>query len=70
VCQVRTAAAALVQSWWKDKDPIDRALQKIHFDQANLAAARKSHTKRTLRRLRNIGVHLDSVERCLWDTGL
>jgi hypothetical protein len=68
VCQVRTAVAALVRSWWLSGCGCTKRLQQtateIQYAQARSAAARKSHTKTT----RRAGIKLTQVPQCTWDT--
>jgi hypothetical protein len=70
VCQIRTAASALVQSWWLSHTAagqlIERAARIIRDTQARKARSRKSHRKRTLRKLREIGVTISHLPRCEW----
>ena len=39
-----------------------------HLAQRRNAQARKSHAKRTRRRLRELGIKLTELQRCCWDT--
>ena len=59
MCQVHTAIAALIPSWWLDQQPstklLERTAAEIQRTQRRNAAARKSHTKRTRQRLRDVG---------------
>jgi hypothetical protein len=70
VCQVHVAAAALVRSWWLSgalcTALIEAAVNEIQHWQQRIAAARKSHIKRTRRRLRKIGVYLKDLIRRKW----
>ena len=62
MCQIRAAGAALVQSWWLPRAAADRLLDRaariIRDTQDRKARARKSHRKRTLRKLHAIGITL------------
>ena len=73
VCQVRTAAAALVQSWWvAGRVPIqllERTAVHINKTQRRNAAARKSPRKRTISRLHKLNIKLHSLPKCRWDDG-
>ena len=70
VCQVHTAIGALVQSWWLSGHAsttlIEHTATVIQHWQKRNAAARKSHTKRTRKKLRNIGIYLKDLIRCKW----
>jgi hypothetical protein len=70
VCQVHVAAAALVRSWWLSgalcTALIEAAANEIQHWQQRNAAARKSHIKRTRRKLREIGIYLKDLIRCKW----
>ena len=73
VCQIRTAAAALVQSWSLGKNAgqvlLERTAENITYQQQQNAKARKSHTKRTRRKLRELGIRLATLTPCSWDDG-
>lgn len=70
MCQVHTVVAALVQSWWLNgalsAALIEKAAKVIRHWQERLAAARKSHIKRTRKKLRKIGIYLKDLIRCEW----
>ena len=70
MCQLRTAAAALVQAWWLGRVLAARLLEhaagKIEYQQGQNAKARRSHAKATRKRLRALGVRLGEVPRCKW----
>jgi len=67
---VHVAAAALVQSWWLSgrlcAALIDKAATEIQHWQQRIAAARKSHIKRTRKKLRKMGIYLKDLIRCKW----
>ena len=69
-CQVHTAIAALIPSWWLDQRPskklLERTAAEIERTQKRNAAARKSHTKATRKKLRALGIKLTEVPRCAW----
>jgi hypothetical protein len=69
---VHTAIAALIPSWWLNLCPpqelLERTSAEIERAQRRNAAARKGHTKRTRRRLRELGIKLTELPRCKWDT--
>jgi hypothetical protein len=71
VCQIRTAAAAWVQSWWLTSRArtkfLDRTARKIRDTQRRNARSRKSHRKRTLRRLHALGITVSELPRCGWN---
>jgi hypothetical protein len=63
--------AALVRSWWLngERTPskvIEKTVKKLARTQKRNAAARKSHTQRTRRRLRELGIKLTELQRCRW----
>jgi hypothetical protein len=72
VCQVHTAVAAVVQSWWLDnrasKQLYEQAAKEIARAQNRNAQARKSHTKTTRRKLRRLGIKLTEINRCIWNS--
>ena len=69
-CQVHTAIAALIPSWWLEQRPskklLERTAEEIRRTQARNAAARKSHTKATRKKLRALGIKLTETPRCAW----
>ena len=69
-CQVHTAVAALIPYWWLDQRPslklLDRTAAELERTQKRNAAARKSHTKATRKKLRALGIKLTEVPRCAW----
>jgi hypothetical protein len=70
VCQVHIAAAAVVRSWWLSgalcTALIEKAVEAIRHWQERLASARESHTKRTRKKLRKMGIYLKDLIRCKW----
>jgi hypothetical protein len=62
VCQVHTAVAASIPFWWlglsSPKKLLERTAGEIVRGQRRDAAAREGHTRRTRRRLREIGIKL------------
>ena len=71
-CQIHTAVAALIPFWWLSLSPPkalrERTSAEIERAQRRNAAARKSHTKRTRRRQRELGIKLTGLPTCKWDT--
>jgi hypothetical protein len=47
---------------------LERTAEKISYQQQQNAKARKSHTKRTRRQLRKLGIRLTTLSRCSWDS--
>ena len=47
---------------------LERTSAEIERAQRRNAAARKCHTKRTRRKLRESGIKLTGLPRCKWDT--
>ena len=72
MCQVHAAVSALVTSWWLEQPLSNKLLEttakRIQYDQANIAASRKSHRKGTLQRYHALGIHLTQARRCRWPT--
>ena len=71
MCQLHMAMAALVRSWWDNDEAVShRLLEKtaatITYHQRRNAQARKSHTKTTRRKLRELGIRLTDLPRCSW----
>jgi hypothetical protein len=69
-CQVHTGIAALIPSWWLEERPsaklLGRTVEEIQRTQRRNAAARKSHTKATRKKLRALGIKLTEIRRCVW----
>jgi hypothetical protein len=65
--------SALVRSWGLSS-PTDRgkllkkAAAKVRYAQRRNAEARKSHWKRALEKLTQLGITLSQLNRCEWDT--
>ena len=72
MCQVRRAAAAVVQSWWLDAKAAEelfaRTAAVIRYHQRRNAQARGSHTKTTRRKLRRLGIKLRTLKLADGDT--
>ena len=72
VCQIRTAAAALVRSWGLGhraaKLILEAAAAELAYTQRRNATARKSHTRTTCRKLAALGIRLTGLPRCAWST--
>jgi hypothetical protein len=71
VCQLHTALAALVKSLWLESPKaearlLEKAARKINKQQQRNAAARRSHTKKTRKRLQTLGIKLTQLPRCGW----
>ena len=64
--------AALILFWWLGLYPpkklLDRTSAEIERTQRRNAVARKCHTKRTRRRLRESGIKLTGLPHCKWNT--
>jgi hypothetical protein len=67
---VHTAIAALIPCWWLEERPspklLERTAAELRRTQRRNATARKSHTKRTRRRLHELGIKLTGLPRCKW----
>ena len=61
-----------MQSWWlsgrASAKLIEHTANCIQTTQQDNAKARKSHIKRTRRKLREIGIKLTQLKRCYWDS--
>lgn len=72
VSQVRQATSALVCSWWQPEltasSIIDEAARRIEYYQRRNAQARKSHTKTRIAKLESLGIDMNTVRRCEWDS--
>jgi hypothetical protein len=73
VCQLHKAMAALVRSLELSSpkargELLQKATAKIRYVQHRKAQARKSHWKRALEKLRQLGITLSELKRCTWDT--
>jgi len=71
VCQLHTAMAALVRSWWDNDGPasdrlLEKTAKKISVLQRRKAQARKSHAKTTRRKLHRLGIRLTDLPKCGW----
>ena len=71
MCQLHTALAVLVQSWWDNGQAasdrlVEKTVRKIQALQRRNAEARKSHTKKTRGKLRALGIRLTDLPRCGW----
>ncbi len=65
--------ATLVRSWGLSLPKVrgellQKAAEKIRYVQHRKAQARKSHWKRALEKLRQLGITLSELKRCKWDT--
>jgi hypothetical protein len=65
--------AALVRSWGLSspkakRELLQKAAAKIKYAQRRKAQARKSHWKRALEKLRQLGITLSELKRCEWDS--
>ena len=60
-----------MRSWWLNGRAssalIEHIAQGIQATQQDNAKARKSHIKRTRRKLRETGIKLTQLKRCCWD---
>jgi hypothetical protein len=60
----------LVRSWWLSgalrTALIEAAAAEIQHWQQRIASARKSHIKRTRKKLRKTGIYLKDLIRCKW----
>ena len=72
MCQLHTAMAVLIRSWWLEERAasdrlIEKTAEKIAKKQNDNAKARKSHTKRTNARLQKLGITVSELPGCRWD---
>ena len=70
VCQVRTAAAALVRSWGLGRKAagliLDAAAAELEYTQRRNALARRCHTRTACKKLAALGIRLTALPRCGW----
>ncbi len=64
VCPIRTASSAWVQSRSLSRSAQYRAACTIHKMQSRNARARRSHRKKTLKKLHKLGIYLRDLPRC------
>jgi len=61
-----------VRGWWlkgrASGELIDQAIEEITWAQQRNVQARKSHTKTTRRKLRQLGIKLTDIKRIPWNT--
>jgi SRSO17 transposase len=73
VSQVRQATSAMIQSWWLTPSDAERLIShtayRLQYYQRRNAQARKSHTRTRIRKLEAMGISLDTIPKCKWDTG-
>jgi hypothetical protein len=73
VSQIQQAASSLVQSWWIEpldaKSLIDATAYRLEYYQRRNAQARKSHTKTRIKKLLALGIDVNVVPKCQWDSG-
>lgn len=73
VSQIQQAASSLVQSWWIEpldaKSLIDATAYRLEYYQRRNAQARKSHTKTRIKKLLALGIDVDVIPKCQWDSG-
>ena len=63
--------AELIGAAWHEDEAVTRRVmekvaQKITKQQKQIAASRKSHTKRTRARLHELGIKLTELPQCTW----
>ena len=72
VSQVYQATSAIVQSWWLTPTDAERLINatayRIEYYQRRNAQARKSHTRTRIARLESMGIDVDTMKHCEWDT--
>ncbi|OYW11879.1 MAG: hypothetical protein B7Z55_18825, partial [Planctomycetales bacterium 12-60-4] len=72
VSQVRQAASATVQSWWLPPKAAEKLINdtayKLEYHQKRNRQARESHSKTRLRKLKELGIDVSEIRRCVWDT--
>ncbi len=73
ISQVRQATSAVIQSWWLPaqvaEELISNTAYRLKYYQKRNRQARLSHTKTRKRKLKELGIDLDHIHRCWWDTG-
>jgi hypothetical protein len=65
---VHTAVNAVVESWQLDPSSANRLIERtaeyLQYHQRRNAAARRSHIKATIRKLRRLRIECDNLKRC------
>lgn len=73
VSQVREATSAMIQSWWlvpaAAEQLIEHTAYRIQYYQRRNRQARESHTRTRIAQLAELGIDLETINRCSWDTG-
>jgi SRSO17 transposase len=73
VSQVRQATSAVVQSWWLTPLDAERLIShtayRLEYYQRRNAQARASHTRTRVRKLASMGIDVNAISKCQWDTG-
>ena len=73
MCQVRTAAAALVEGFGLGQAAAqrlaERAARSIEHAQGQNAKARESHWRSAVARLKAAGIQMSQIIRCKWIKG-
>ncbi len=73
ISQVRQASSAMIESWWLPpkaaEELIANTAYRLEYYQKRNRQARISHTKTRNRKLLELGIDVDHIDRCQWDTG-
>jgi len=73
ISQMKQAMSAVIESWWMTPANAERlrasTARKLNYYQRRNAQARISHTKTRNRKLAAMGIDLNGIPRCTWDTG-
>jgi SRSO17 transposase len=72
ISQLKQAMSSLIESWWMTPENAERLFKsmayKLTYYQKRNAQARKSHTKTRNKKLAAMGIDMDSISKCSWDT--
>ena len=73
ISQLKQAMSALIESWWMTPASAERLLSsmayKLNYYQKRNAQARKSHTKTRSKKLAAMGIDMETISKCSWETG-
>ena len=73
ISQMKQAMSALIESWWMTPASAERLIAstayKLSYYQKRNAQARKSHTKTRNKKLAAMGIDMEAILKCSWDSG-
>jgi phosphopentomutase len=72
VCQVHEATGVLVRSWWLNGRAsatlLDHTAAVIKRTQQRNTFARECHTRKTIKKLQELGIDVTQLTKCTWNT--